>query len=93
MNRITEQEFKKHITQAQQAAEKAPVFIVNNGEPTQVLISYTKYQRLITQGQTVKQNAWDALTAYPEINAAMEEIELELPPRTKEQRLSVDFED
>lgn len=44
--KMTTQEFRQHVADAQQRAAQAPVFITENGEYNQVLMSYQEYLRL-----------------------------------------------
>ena len=89
MTTITSSEFNQNSSKAQKAAESAPVFITKRGKLSQVLMSYADYQKLAGN----RKSALEALTPPPDIAEAMEDIEFEIPPRSKAQRRPVDFED
>lgn len=86
---LTSREFNQRVGQAQRAADTAPVFITNRGKPAYVLLSHAQYQQLAGS----KQTALQALTPPPELAAALENVEFELPARSPAQRPPVDLGD
>jgi prevent-host-death family protein len=71
---LSSREFNQDTSRAKKAASEGPVFITDRGRPAHVLLSIAEYQR-ITAGRI---GLADAL-AMPGID----DIELELPPRTE----------
>ena len=78
MTVMTNQEFKQNVSQAQKTAQTEPVIITNRGEPAYVLMTYTEYEKTL-QSKSVR--------------SGLDDIELELQPRSRAQRRPVDFED
>lgn len=89
MTTITSREFNQNASKAQKAAETAPVFITRRGELAHVLMNYADYQKFTKQSKS----ALEALTPPSDIAQAMEDIDFDIPPRSKAQRRPVDFED
>ncbi|WP_274585601.1 type II toxin-antitoxin system Phd/YefM family antitoxin [Neisseria leonii] len=87
MKTMSSREFNQHMGRAQRAAQTAPVVVTNRSKPAFVFLTYADYQKLTGQ----KQSALDALTPSAELAAALENIELEIPPRSRAQRPPVDF--
>lgn len=81
---MTSREFNQHSSQAQKYALKEPVIITNRGTPAFVLMSYSDYERT----QKPFRSALEALLPLDN-----EDVDLELAPRSRAQRLSVDFDD
>lgn len=86
MTTITSREFNQNASKAQKAAETAPVFITRRGELAHVLMNYAEYQKLTKQSKS----AANVLLNLNHPDVA--DIELDIPPRSKAQRRSVDFE-
>jgi PHD/YefM family antitoxin component YafN of YafNO toxin-antitoxin module len=53
MTSISSVEFNRDTGKARQMAEKEPVFIVDRGAASHVLISIGDYQKLTSQGKTL----------------------------------------
>lgn len=45
---LTKQEVARNFAMARQAAEKGPVMITTNDQPSHVLLTYADYDRLVT---------------------------------------------
>ncbi|STZ76862.1 type II toxin-antitoxin system prevent-host-death family antitoxin [Bergeriella denitrificans] len=88
MQTFSSREFNQRTSQAQKAAQVAPVFITKRGKPDLVLISHAEYLRLAGKKQTML----EALTPPPELAAAMADVDMEIPPRSTAQRPAVEFE-
>lgn len=71
---FTSREFNQDTARAKRAAAEGPVFITDRGEPSHVLLSIEEYQRLTGRsGQSIADLLW---------MPGVEDIELEIPPRT-----------
>ncbi|QIM62071.1 prevent-host-death protein [Pasteurellaceae bacterium Orientalotternb1] len=88
MTIISSREFNQHLSQAQKAAQLAPVIITNRGEPAYVLMSYAEYEK-----QLQSKPFLSALEALTPSDPALADIEFELQPRSRGQRRPVDLED
>lgn len=86
MKIMTSREFNQQIGQAQRAAKTAPVFVTNRGKTAFVFLNYEEYQRLIGG-----RSAYEALCAMDV--PAVDDIELEIPPRSTAQRQLADFDE
>ena len=53
MTSISSVEFDRDAAKAQQMAEKEPVFIIDNGTASHVLISISDYRKLTDHGQAL----------------------------------------
>jgi PHD/YefM family antitoxin component YafN of YafNO toxin-antitoxin module len=67
---LSTQEFIQNASEAKMAAEYGPVFIVDQGQPTHVLMTFEAYQRLTEK----RRNIADAL-AMPNI------VDVDFDPR------------
>lgn len=83
---MTSRDFNQRVSQAQKAAQVAPVIITNRGEPAYVLMSYAEYEK--TLNAKPLRSGLEALTP---IDVA--DVDLDLQPRSRAQRLPVDLED
>ena len=90
MQTYTSHEFNQHASEAQKAAQAAPVLITSQGKPDLVLISHAEYARLTGQKNTV--SMLEALTPSAELAAKLADIELDISPRSPAQRPPVVFE-
>ncbi|STZ76297.1 type II toxin-antitoxin system prevent-host-death family antitoxin [Bergeriella denitrificans] len=85
MQTFSSREFNQRTSQAQKAAQTAPVFITKRGKPDLVLISHAEYLRLSGKPQS-------ALDVLKSIEADAADIDLDIPPRSTAQRPAVEFE-
>ena len=83
---MTCREFNQHSSQAQKAAMIEPVIITNRGAPAFVLMTYSEYEKV----QQAKPFVSIADVLCPN-NPDVADIELELQPRSRNQRRPVDF--
>jgi prevent-host-death family protein len=90
---FSSRQFNQDTSRAKKAASQGPVFITDRGEPAHVLLTIEDYRRLssnlpkIADLLTMPSSLIDRL-GLPE---GVEDIELEIPPRTEYPR-DVDFE-
>lgn len=87
MTIMTSREFNQHLSQAQKAAQIAPVIITNRGEPAYVLMTYAHYQQ-----QEQSKPFRSALEALTPSDPDLADIEFELQPRSRGQRRPVEFD-
>jgi PHD/YefM family antitoxin component YafN of YafNO toxin-antitoxin module len=64
---VSIQEFKVNASAAAKAAEKAPVFITEQGRAVHVLLNFAQYQRLIMEHRNMAE-----LLSVPELAANMD---------------------
>jgi hypothetical protein len=83
---ISKQEFSQN-TQAN-LAQTEPVFITEQGQIVKVMLSYEEYQNLKKPSSKNK----TLLNCFAAGNPEVADVELEIPPRSKLQRPSVDFD-
>lgn len=53
ITQITSREFNHDVGKAKRASKKGPVIITNQGNPSQVLLDFEEYKRLIDLQQSV----------------------------------------
>lgn len=70
---LTSREFNQDTARAKRVAEDGPVYITDRGRPAHVLLSIAEYRRLTGGTQNIAD-----LLAMP----GVEDVELELPPRS-----------
>jgi prevent-host-death family protein len=81
---LTAREFNQDRARAKRAARLGPVIVTERGKPELVLMSFEEYRKLGRKRQTLAEALYDPLAA---------DIELELPPRSRESSLRIpDFD-
>ena len=84
MKTISTRQFNQSTSQAQKAAQVAPVFITHRGTPAYVLMTKAQYDKLTA----IKTTPLDILMSLPDVG----DVPLELPKRSLNGRVDVVFE-
>lgn len=84
MKTISTRQFNQNTSQAQKAAQIAPVFITHRGTPAYVLMTKAQYDKL-----TAKTTPLAILMSLPDVG----DVPLEYPKRSLNGRVDVVFEE
>ena len=89
MQVMTSREFNQRTNDVQKAAKKSPVLITNRGEPDLVAMSYQEYEKLMGKSKTLL----EVFSEHnPELLAAVADIDIGIPLRSKNQRSEIEFD-